>query len=159
MLWGFERTVRSLILRGQMSEAARRLRERMRQDGRPKSRYLNYLGVCEGHLGHLESARELFIQALVISPRDPKPLNNLGNIAFMRSDLETARDYYMRSLKENVWATEPRFNLTVLYQDLGHSEKVLSSYEGYMMTKRAIQWAKIAALSLTVLLLLFVVSL
>jgi len=159
VLWGFERTVIKLISKGHMSEAARRLRERMHKDIRPKSRYLNYLGVCEGHMGHLESARDLFIRALIISPRDPKPLNNLGNLAFMKNDLETAREYYMRSLRENVWATEPRFNLTVLYQYLGHSEKALSSYEGYVMAKKAIQWGKIAALTLTVLVLIIIASL
>lgn len=159
VLWGFERTVRKLILSGKMREAAGCLRERLREDSRPRSRYLNYLGVCESHMGHLDAARDLFIQALIASPRDPKPLNNLGNIAFIKNDTEAARQYYMRSLKENVWATEPRYNLTVLYQDLGHSEKALSSHEGYMTTKRAIRWAKIAALALTVLFLIILASL
>jgi len=157
--WGFECTIKRLIVDGKSSEAAGRLRERMRQEKRPNSRYLNYLGVCESHMGRHHIARELFTQALIASPRDSRPLNNLGNLAFIRRDAEAAREYYMRSLKENVWATEPRHNLTVLYQDIGHSEKALSHYQGYMMVLQAVRWGKIAALTIVVLLVLLLFSL
>jgi len=159
VLCGFEWSVRKLIRQGKLAEASRLLRDRMSKDARPRSRYLNYLGVCEGRMGHLERARELFLRAHSLSPRDPKPLNNLGNLAYLQRDLDSARQYYMRALREDAWATEPRFNLALLYQDLGHSEKVLSSYEGYVITKRAIQWGKAAAITVLVLLLIIIVSL
>ncbi len=159
MSWGFECTIRRLIVGGKCGEAASRLRERMNRLSRPNGRYLNYLGVCESRLGHLDSARDLFTQALIVSPRDSRPLNNLGNLAFIRKDTDTAREYYIRSLRENAWASEPRHNLTVLYQDIGHSEKALSSYEGYMTVVRAVRWGKVAAGTLLVLLVIILLSL
>jgi Flp pilus assembly protein TadD len=157
--WGFDATVRKLIAGGRNQEAAALLRDKTRRDPRPKPHHLNFLGVCEAQLGHPELAKELFRQVLLLAPRDAKALNNLGNLAYIAEDSETARDYYLKSLRESVWATEPRYNLTALYQDIGHSEKALSSYEDYVFVRRAILWARIAAAGIAVLLLGLALSL
>lgn len=153
MFCGFDGTIRKLMAGGNNREAAELLREKTRQARRPNPYHLNCLGVCEAQLGHTELAKELFHQALLLSPRDAQALNNLGNLAFIAQDNDLARDYYLRSLRESVWATEPRYNLTALYQDIGHSEKALSAFQEYMAVVKAIRWAQITAVAIVALLL------
>lgn len=154
MLWGFDGTVKRLMATGKDSEAAGLLRGRTLHRRKPSACHLNRLGVCEARLGHLELAKELFSQALVLSPRDAHALNNLGNLAYIARDVDLARDYYLQSLRTNVWAVEPRYNLIVLYQDTGNSEKALSSFEDYAAVSKAVYWARIAAVCVLALFLI-----
>ncbi len=158
MVWGLEQKARDLMARGEVARAAEVLRQGIMAESKTNPRYLNLLGICETRLGHRETAKEAFSEALSVSPRNAAALTNLGNLAFLEGDQHAAREFYVRALRENVLLREPRFNLVLSYQDMGHFEKAMTAYEEYVAIAKAAQWSRYALAAGLILLILFLLK-
>lgn len=134
----------TLMEKGHYDKAAALLKRKIQLSKKKGARDLNLLGVCEARLGLIESARKSFLKAIFISPRSAASLNNLGNLSFLEGDFASARDYYLRSLRESVWATEPRYNLILTYQRLGLAEQALSTYCEMLIMNRMKKYLYVA---------------
>lgn len=154
MAWGVLFRAERLVEQGALSDAVEILRRRLRENPRVSPRHLNLLGTCEARLGHREMAREVFSDVLAAHPHNVAVLTNLGNLSLLDGNHQTARDYYVRALHENAFLKEPRFNLVRCYQDMGHFEKALTTYEEYDTVAKMSRWAAIAFVALTIALLL-----
>ncbi len=155
MVGGVEMRARSLIARGELKLASDLLRSRVLETDNPSPKLLNLLGVCEARQGHRQAARDAFMKALTKSPRDPAALTNLGNLAYLEGDYDTARDLYNRALRQNIFLPEPRFNLVRSYQEMGHFEKAMMAFEDYSMLGRTARWSRLLLLLGGILLLIF----
>ena len=150
--------VQSLMAKGELGRAAELLRHHVLDADRPNPKAMNLLGVCEARQGHREMAREVFNQVLRRSPGNPSALTNLGNLSLIEGDHHAAREYYNRALRQNVFLPEPRFNLVLSYQDMGHFEKAMTAYEEYVMIAKTAKWSKYAVLVGLLLLLAFLLK-
>lgn len=158
MVGGIEMKARSLIARGELGLASDLLRARILATDNPSPRLLNLLGICEARQGHIEAAREAFTKALARAPRDPAALTNLGNLAFLEGNHDTAREFYNRALRQNVFLREPRFNLVRSYQEMGHFEKAMSAFEDYSILTKTARWSRLLLLLGTLLFLTFLLK-
>ncbi len=148
---------RSLMAKGETALACEFLRKHIIDGDKPNPKLLNLLGVCEVREGHREMAREIFGQVLEQSPNNPSALTNLGNLALLEGNHQGARELYTKALRQNPLLSEPRFNLILSYQDMGHFEKAMTAYQEYMMISKTSRWSFgiFLALGLLILLILF----
>lgn len=153
MVGGLEARARGLMAKGEMTHAADVLRRGILGTSKANPRHLNLLGICEARLGHREMAREVFQEVLTTSPRNAAALTNLGNLALLDGDHRAARELYTRALRENVLLSEPRYNLVLSYQDMGHFEKAMTAYEDYVAIAKAGRWSRLAVVIGVILLL------
>lgn len=149
--------VKRLLRTGRLSEALNLLKN-LRARCAENVWLLNSLGVAFVFAGHSDKAQSFLDRALAINPEDTGVLNNLANLWLMKGRPETARKLYLKALKLNQWAGEPRYNLTLAYQKLDRFEDSLSCYDEYVTVKLLIKWLKILALSGCVLLLFLIVG-
>lgn len=103
-------------------------------------------------------ARELFSGVLADHPHNAAALTNMGNISLLEGDRTTAGNFYVRALRENFFLKEPRYNLVVCYQDMGHFEKAMTAYEEYAAIAKMGRWAVVALASLALALLMLLAS-
>lgn len=120
---------------GRGLETLKRLREKAAKFPDIKATEMNLLGILEAKNGKLAPAKAWLLKAAENAPKDPAPLNNLGNIAFLEGDYDLALHFYQRALKESVFAHEPRHNLILTYQNMGLIEQALSLYIGIHSVK------------------------
>lgn len=144
-----------LMAKGELVLACEMLRRHVMEEDNPGLKVLNLLGVCEARRGHREMAREIFTQVLSRSPGNASALTNLGNLAFLEGDHHTAREFYTKALRQNVLLPEPRFNIVLSYQDMGHFEKAMTAYEDYRMIAKTAKWSRLILIFGLGLLLLF----
>ena len=80
------------------SETAKRLSQRMQTAGGPEERagLLNLHGVAALNRNDQQAAGKAFLQAYQLDPNSAFTLNNLGYLAEMDGDLETAQVFYER---------------------------------------------------------------
>lgn len=154
-MWGFEGKVSNLICCGKVVQAHEILRSRLKKDRRINPRYINLLGICEAKMGHFKAAKDLFTHALSLCPGDAKFLNNLGNIFLIELDPDAAIDCYLKAIRKNIWAKEPRYNLVLAYQERGDFEKSMTCFDEYITLKKLHSWLKTIFLGVLFLLLLF----
>ena len=81
------------------SETAKRLSQRMQTVGAPeeKAGLLNLHGVAALNRNDREAAGKAFLQAYQLDPKSAFSLNNLGYLAEMDGDLETAQVFYEKA--------------------------------------------------------------
>jgi Flp pilus assembly protein TadD len=81
------------------SETAKRLSQRMQTVGGPEERagLLNLHGVAALNRNDREAAGKAFLQAYQLDPNSAFTLNNLGYLAEMDGDLETAQVFYEKA--------------------------------------------------------------
>jgi Flp pilus assembly protein TadD len=103
-------------------------------------------------------AREVFNEALMVSPRNASALTNLGNLALLDGDHRAAREFYNRALRENLFLAEPRFNIVLSYQDMGHFEKAMTAYEEYVVMAKTSRWSRLILVAGVFLLLAFLLN-
>jgi len=132
LVWRVEARAKNMLDRGDAGGAAELLRSAIAREVRRNPRHLNLLGVCEARMGHFDAARKLFLSVLSDFPEDAAALTNMGNLAFLEGDHETARRYYTKALQQNFLLREPRFNLIRSYQYMGHFEKAMMAYQDYL---------------------------
>ncbi len=149
------RRAQSLMAKGELDRAAEMLRRHVLESSIPKAKVMNLLGICEARQGHHELAREIFNEVLTHYPANPSALTNLGNLSFIEGDHQAARELYNRALRQNVFLSEPRFNLVLSYQDMGHFEKAISAYQEYSAIAKTSSWSKWALLIGLLLILAF----
>jgi Flp pilus assembly protein TadD len=155
---GVEAKAKVLMARGDLAAAAEILRRGAIMQKTPNPRLLNLLGICEARQGHSEMAREVFNEALMVSPRNASALTNLGNLALLDGDHRAAREFYNRALRENLFLAEPRFNIVLSYQDMGHFEKAMTAYEEYVVMAKTSQWSRLILVAGVFLLLAFLLN-
>lgn len=143
------------MAKGELDRAADMLRRRVLESSIPRAKAMNLLGICEARQGHHELAREIFNDFLLHYPGDPSALTNLGNLSLIEGDHQAAREFYNRALRRNVFLAEPRFNLVLSYQDMGHFEKAMSAYQEYATIAKTSRWSKLALLIGLLLFLVF----
>ena len=158
MVDGLLLKAQNLMAKGELGRAAELLRRHILDADNPNPKTMNLLGVCEARQGHREMAREVFNQVLLRSPGNSSALTNLGNLSLIEGDHHAAREYYNRALRQNVFLPEPRFNLVLSYQDMGHFEKAMTAYEEYVMIAKTARWSKYAILVGLLLLLAFLLK-
>jgi Flp pilus assembly protein TadD len=75
---------------------ARRVRDRLRTEDstQAKAARMNLRGVTAMNRNDVADARKLFLAAYAADPADAFTLNNMGYLAEMDGDLETAQDFY-----------------------------------------------------------------
>jgi Flp pilus assembly protein TadD len=83
------------------SRNARELQERMQNESTAQARaaLLNVRGVSATNHNDLQAARQDFLQAYSLDPNSAFSLNNVGYVAEMDGDLETAEFFYERARK------------------------------------------------------------
>jgi Flp pilus assembly protein TadD len=83
------------------AENARRVRERMQgqQSVEAKVTALNLRGVASLNHNNMQAARQFFQQAYALDPGNAFSLNNLGYVAEMDGDAETAESFYEEARK------------------------------------------------------------
>jgi formylglycine-generating enzyme required for sulfatase activity/tetratricopeptide (TPR) repeat protein len=87
-----------LFIDRQISSAVQLLQSRIRESNDP-ARWLNQLGVTYARYGLYDQAQQEFQKA--IKDQDYVPaLVNIGNISFVRGDMEQAQAYYQRAFIE-----------------------------------------------------------
>ena len=140
------RRAQNLMAKGELDRAAEILRRRVLESNVPKAKVMNLLGICEARQGHHELAREIFSEVLLHYPGDSSALTNLGNLSLIEGNHQAAREFYNRALRHNAFLAEPRFNLVLSYQDMGHFEKAMSAYQEYAAIAKTSSWWKWALL-------------
>lgn len=123
-------SLQRLLQKGCYRQAAAILSEKLKGDFTAKD--LNMLGVCEAKLGLYDDALRHFEMASDLAPKDPAPLNNMGNVLFLKGDHQGAIGCYYRALREKIWAEEPRHNLVLCHLRLGSVETALTIYRDSM---------------------------
>jgi len=95
------RTWRGKPVSEMASRNARELQERMQNESTAQARaaLLNVRGVSATNHNDLQAAREDFLQAYSLDPNSAFSLNNVGYVAEMDGDLETAEFFYERARK------------------------------------------------------------
>ena len=91
----------------------------------------NILGLIYMGRGDHQKAREEFRQALLLDPHYSEALNNLGALALLEKDYDTAIKYFKEALQNPLY-TKPFMALTNLawaYHKKGEDEKALASLE------------------------------
>ena len=95
------RTWRGKPVSEMASRNARELQERMQNESTAQARaaLLNVRGVSATNHNDLQAAREDFLRAYSLDPNSAFSLNNVGYVAEMDGDLETAEFFYERARK------------------------------------------------------------
>lgn len=153
-MWGMEGRVRDLVRDGKVHEAIGLL-ERSFGSTSHDSKHLNLLGMCYAIAGDLDKADGLFASSLRLRPENTAALTGLGNLALLRGEPDRAREFYLRALRENTLLLEPRHNLVIAYQDMGHFEKCISAYQDFCVVQALRKWARFLALIAVGLLLTY----
>jgi tetratricopeptide (TPR) repeat protein len=83
------------------------------------------LGGIELHRNNLQRAKELFIEANKLNPRDAAVLQNLGSVHLTLGDAAAATKYFQESLKANPRNEIVYNNLAVLNLELGNFERAI----------------------------------
>lgn len=83
------------------ADTAKKLRQRMQTSGDPEERatLLNLRGVAALNRNDRQDAGKNFLQAYALDPNSAFSLNNLGYLAEMDGDLETAQVFYEKARK------------------------------------------------------------
>jgi len=90
----YKRELIDLVQRQLMPQIAQ-MQEQMNRSRNPV-RYMNRMGVLYAQYGLVDQAEELFQQAL-LREEYPPTLINLGNLSFLKGDLEVALGYFERA--------------------------------------------------------------
>jgi Flp pilus assembly protein TadD len=95
------RTWRGKPVSEMASANARELQERMQNESTAQARaaILNLRGVAATNHNDLSAARQDFLQAYTLDPKSAFSLNNIGYLAEMDGDLETADFFYEKARK------------------------------------------------------------
>ena len=95
------RTWRGKPVSEMASRNAKELQERMQNESTAQARaaLLNVRGVSATNHNDLQAARQDFLQAYSLDPNSAFSLNNVGYVAEMDGDLETAEFFYERARK------------------------------------------------------------
>jgi Flp pilus assembly protein TadD len=95
------RTWRGKPVSEMASRNAKELQERMQNESTAQARaaLLNVRGVSATNRNDLQAARQDFLQAYSLDPNSAFSLNNVGYVAEMDGDLETAEFFYERARK------------------------------------------------------------
>lgn len=142
MYLGFEAGVARMVKRGEVAQAAQRLAGRIYPGGKGVVERQNLMAVCKAKMRQVDEAKALLQQIHLERPRDARVANNLGNVALLEDEAQTAIKLYKKAARISPWALEPRFNMCLAYSELGESEKSLYSYHEYVQIKRIIRLGK-----------------
>ena len=142
-MWGLESRVRQLVCAGKAREAIQLIEQETGGADSPTPRHLRLLGMCYALNGELAEAEELFKKCISQRPKDVSALTGLGNVALLKGDPVRARDLYLEALRDNMLLLEPRFNLVLAYQDMGHFEKCLSAYQDFCVISSLHWWLRL----------------
>ena len=111
-------------------QAARMYREAILLDPTLDIAYTN-LGNIYHRRGHHEAALELYHRALVVNPRQPEALYNLGYCA-MDGDARAAVDYFRRAIDADPRFADAHFNLGQALHDLGDYASAVPCWKAYL---------------------------
>jgi tetratricopeptide (TPR) repeat protein len=80
-------------------------------------------GITRAFAGDLEQAEAVFLSVLSSSPRDPRALNDLGNVSLMRGETQLALAFYGRALKADSADAGIRLNRATAWMLMGDDER------------------------------------
>ena len=75
-----------------------------------------------------ENSRSLFEHALAVTHGNYVAYNNLGGYFFMKGELKTAEDRFVKAIHTNPQYADPYYNLGLLYHYEGHKQKARKCY-------------------------------
>ncbi len=154
MCFKLEARVARMLKRGDVDNAARALAENMDVSGSRLAQRQNLLAICKIKSNQIQSAKTLLQEICLKGHIDARVLNNLGNVALLETNAETALKLYKEAIKLNPWALEPRFNLGIAYSALGNFEQSLLSHLDYTRLKRTLNIIKFFIAGLFLILLM-----
>ncbi len=116
-----------LFNQGRISEAVAEYEKALVIDPQ-ETNVLNSLGVCYGHLGQMELARDNFEKAVSAAPADHMAHYNLGLALMSLGRTEAARPSLEKSLQLSPEHADALFQLGRLAQEEGRSKESLEYY-------------------------------
>jgi tetratricopeptide (TPR) repeat protein len=87
------------------------------------------LGFLAVEFKRYDEAKEYFIKARDDAKTAASAYNNLGNLAFIRSDMESAMSDYTQAAEKDPNDAQVQLNLARLYLKEGHAQKASTAYE------------------------------
>jgi tetratricopeptide (TPR) repeat protein len=90
------------------------------------------LGTELGTQGDLDGAEAALGHAQAIDPGDSRTANQLGNIHFIRGQLDQALQQYQRAVEANTENVEAQFNLARTMDRLGRAEEAIVHYRAFL---------------------------
>lgn len=95
----------------------------------PSASCLNNLGLAFEALGHLDSARGTYQQALLLDPKLAGAHNNLGNVCHGQRQLDDALQHFERAIALDPKMAETYSNIGLIYSYQGKLEHAAQYFE------------------------------
>ena len=86
-------------------------------------------GIAAEDDGRGDTAHALYSRALAAQPGHAGALVNLGNMLYVRGDLESALDHYRRATQSAPAYSDAWYNLANALDDMGAADAAVSAYE------------------------------
>jgi hypothetical protein len=107
------------------------------------------LGFLAVEYKHYEEARDYFLKARADAATAAAACNNLGNLAFIRGDLEAALSHYAQALEKDPNDAQISLNVARVHLKQGHPQKASAEYEKAIALDKSLreQYPDVSALT------------
>lgn len=90
---------------------------------------INKAGVAYARMGEMEHAERCFYDAVILDPKFPAALSNLGNIFFNKKENQIAIALYRKALKYDPDYSVAHNNIAAAYKRVGQIDKHVSHFK------------------------------
>jgi len=107
------------------------------------------LGFLAVEFKRYEEAKEYFLKARADAATSAAAFNNLGNLAFIRGDMETALSDYAQALEKDPNDAQINLNVARVHLKQGHPQKASAEYEKAIALDKSLreQYPDVSALT------------